>query len=92
MVTADKGPVLLAFDELTELAKSRRVQFAAGCTAGGALPAVNGGMADMAGARIKTIEGIFNGTSNYILDRMEPRRDKFAGGPRRCRQVRDRRG
>ena len=71
VVTADKGPVLLAFDELTELAKSRRVQFAAGCTAGGALPAVNGGMADMAGARIKTIEGIFNGTSNYILDRME---------------------
>ncbi len=26
---------------------------------------------NMAGARIKTIEGIFNGTSNYILDRME---------------------
>ncbi len=71
VVTADKGPVLLAYDELAKTAKKNGVQFAAGCTTGGALPAINGGMIDMAGAEIRSIEGVLNGTTNYILDRME---------------------
>src|SRR5690606_11051150 len=38
---------------------------------GGALPTVNGGLIDMAGSTILSIEGVLNGTTNYILDQME---------------------
>jgi homoserine dehydrogenase len=73
VVTSDKGPVLLAYEELKELAKEKGVQLGIGCTTGGALPTVNGGMMDMAGAKIKSIEGVLNGTTNFILKDMEER-------------------
>lgn len=71
VVTSDKGPVLVAYDELHALAKKRGVQFCIGCTTGGALPSINGGMMDMAGAEILSIEGVLNGTTNFILKDME---------------------
>jgi len=57
VVAADKGPLVLAFEELTAL------------VAGG-LPTVNLGVRDLAGSGVLRIEGIFNGTTNYILTRM----------------------
>lgn len=71
VVTSDKGPVLLAYEELKELALKNGVQLGIGCTTGGALPTINGGMMDMAGASILSIEGVLNGTTNYILKEME---------------------
>lgn len=71
VVTSDKGPVLLAYDELRDLAEKNGVQIGVGCTTGGALPTVNGGMMDMAGAEITSIEGVLNGTTNFILKDME---------------------
>lgn len=70
-VTSDKGPVLLAYRELSALAKEKGVQLCIGCTTGGALPSINGGMMDMAGACIQSIEGVLNGTTNFILKEME---------------------
>src|SRR4030067_3007238 len=40
-------------------------------TTAAALPTLDGGLFSLAGAEIKAIEGILNGTSNYILTRME---------------------
>lgn len=71
VITANKGPILLAYKELNTLAKKYNVQLAVGCTAGGALPSINGGIIDMAGSEILSIEGILNGTTNFILKEME---------------------
>lgn len=71
VVTSDKGPVMLAYKELRQLARENGVQLGIGCTTGGALPTVNGGIMDMAGADILSIEGVLNGTTNFILKEME---------------------
>ena len=71
VITANKGPILLAYNELRKLAVRNNVQLAIGCTTGGALPAINAGMFDLAGSEILSIEGILNGTTNFILKEME---------------------
>jgi homoserine dehydrogenase len=71
VITANKGPIMLAYNELHALAVKNNVQLAIGCTTGGALPAINGGIFDMAGSEIESIEGILNGTTNFILKEME---------------------
>ncbi|MBR3755837.1 MAG: homoserine dehydrogenase [Firmicutes bacterium] len=71
VVTADKGIIIHGYTELRNLAETKGVKLAMGCTTGGALPSINAGLFDMAGSSIVSIEGILNGTSNYILDEME---------------------
>ncbi|WZL72928.1 homoserine dehydrogenase [Clostridiaceae bacterium 35-E11] len=71
VVTANKGPILLNFRKLNELAAQNKVQLCIGCTTGGALPAINGGIMDLAGADILSIEGVLNGTTNFILKEMD---------------------
>ena len=71
VTTSNKGPILLAWQELSTLARERGLLLGAGCTTGGALPSIIAGRDAMAGADISTIEGILNGTTNYILNRME---------------------
>jgi homoserine dehydrogenase len=71
VITADKGPVLLAYKELKEIAIKNNVQLGIGCTTGGALPAINAGLIDLAGADIYKIQGVLNGTTNFIIDEME---------------------
>jgi homoserine dehydrogenase len=71
VITANKGPIILAYNELHKIAVKNNVQLAIGCTTGGALPAINAGMFDMAGSEILSIEGILNGTTNFILKEME---------------------
>ncbi|MBC7315140.1 MAG: homoserine dehydrogenase [Chloroflexi bacterium] len=71
VVMADKGPLVLAFGELTTLAKAQGVRLAFSGTVAGGLPTVNIGMRDLAGSGVERVEGIFNGTTNYILTRMD---------------------
>ena len=71
VVTSNKGPIMLQYKNLKRLAIENNVALGIGCTTGGALPTINGGILDMAGAEIKTIEGILNGTTNFILKDME---------------------
>jgi homoserine dehydrogenase len=71
VVTADKGPILLAYKKLNELAIKNNLQLGIGCTTGGALPSVNGGIIDLAGSDILSIEGVLNGTTNFIINEME---------------------
>jgi len=71
VATSDKGPVLVAWPELSQLARERNLLLGVGCTTGGALPTVIAGRDAMAGADVSTIEGVLNGTTNYILNRME---------------------
>lgn len=71
VVTANKGPILLAYKELKDLALRNGVGLGVGCTAGGALPSINGGLIDLAGAEIISIAGVLNGTTNFIINEME---------------------
>jgi homoserine dehydrogenase len=70
LVFASKGPLVLAYEDIMAQAAAlgSRVLFS-GTVAGG-LPTVNIGMRDLAGSGVTRVEGIFNGTTNYILTRM----------------------
>lgn len=70
VVTGNKGPIILKYKELKEIADKNSVKLKVGCTTGGALPSINGGLYDVAGSEIQGVEGILNGTTNYILSKM----------------------
>lgn len=70
VVTGNKGPIILKYKELKKIADKNSVKLKVGCTTGGALPSINGGLYDVAGSEIQAIEGILNGTTNYILSKM----------------------
>lgn len=70
VVTANKGPLVLAYQRLAGLAAEQgRSLLFSGAVAGG-LPTVNIGRRDLVGTKVKLVEGIFNTTTNYILSRM----------------------
>jgi len=71
VVTGNKGPIMLAYKRLKAIAKANSAQLAIGCTTGGALPSINAGIMDLAGSRILSIEGVLNGTTNFIIQEME---------------------
>lgn len=70
VVTGNKGPILLDYKKLKVLADNNNVELKVGCTTGGALHSINGGIYDIAGSKIQSIEGVLNGTTNYILSKM----------------------
>jgi len=70
VVTADKGPLVLAFPRLLALARDHGVKLRFGATVAGGLPAVKLGQRDLAVADVHRLEGILNLTTNYILTRM----------------------
>ncbi len=70
VVIANKGPVALAFQELTALSNNGpRLRYSA-CV-GGYMPTVNVGQRDLRGANISKVEGVLNGTTQIILRAME---------------------
>jgi len=70
VISANKGPLVLKFKELNSLAKKQGVQLRFGAATAAALPTVDLGYYCLAGTEIIKIEGILNGTTNYILTRM----------------------
>ncbi len=70
VVTANKGPLVLAYSELAALAKSNDVRLLHSATVTGGLPTLNIGARDLCVASIDRVEGVLNGTTNYILTRM----------------------
>ncbi|MGB9835894.1 MAG: homoserine dehydrogenase [Candidatus Saccharicenans sp.] len=70
VVTASKGALVLKSGELRELALSKNLLIKASGATAAALPTLDVGLISLAGAEILAIEGILNGTCNYILTRM----------------------
>ncbi|HOG45766.1 MAG TPA: homoserine dehydrogenase [Anaerolineae bacterium] len=70
VVTASKGPLVLAYQELMGLAARSGVRLGFSATVAGGLPTVNLGRRDLAGSTVQRVEGILNGTTNYILTTM----------------------
>jgi homoserine dehydrogenase len=67
VVTANKGPLVLAYPELAALAREQGVCLRFCGTVAGGLPAINLGQRDLAGATIERLEAVPNLTTSFIL-------------------------
>jgi len=77
VVSADKGPIVLAYHELHALAQAHHSRLAFSGTVGGGLPVINILRRELVGARITAFRGVLNSTSNYVLTRLEESTDPF---------------
>ncbi|MCP4546903.1 MAG: homoserine dehydrogenase [bacterium] len=71
VVTSNKGPAALAYPSLARLAKKHDARFMIEGTVMSGTPVLNVGMNDLAGNDFTSIQGILNGTTNYMLSEME---------------------
>ena len=70
LVLANKGPLVLAQEELTRRAASAGVGILYSATFCGGLPVLNIIRRDMVCGKVLGFRGIFNGTTNFILEEM----------------------
>ncbi len=70
-ITANKGPVVHGYRELTELAKSKGKSFRFESTVLGGAPVFSVFRESFPLAELSSFRGIFNATTNIILSRME---------------------
>jgi homoserine dehydrogenase len=75
VVTANKGPAALAAGELFALAQQHNVQLRMESTVMAGTPVISTLREGMAGANVRMVRGILNGTTNYILTAMAQGRD-----------------
>jgi homoserine dehydrogenase len=78
VVTANKGPVALHFAELRRAAAAAGVYFGFEGTVMSGTPALRLALSELAGCEIAELNGIVNGTTNYILTQMEQGHDYAA--------------
>ncbi len=71
LATTNKGPTALALKELKAIAGAHKVQFRHEGTVIAGTPVLNLAERFLAGNHIERIRGIFNGTTNFILTKME---------------------
>ena len=68
--TPNKGPIVLAYRELTALARKRGVELRFDGTVAGGLPAIALGARDLRGATIERLDAVPNLTTGFVLDRL----------------------
>ncbi len=71
VVTTNKGPIALHYAELKKLADAKGVEIGAEGTVMSGTPSMRLGLELLAAAGISRVQGIINGTTNYILTQME---------------------
>ena len=71
VICVNKGPLALAFPSLIELANYNGVMLRFSGTVGGGTPILEFAKRCLKGDRIISFKGILNGTTNYILSKME---------------------
>jgi len=70
VICTNKGPLALAMPALMELAHHNEVMFKFSGTVGGGTPVLDFAKKCLEGSDIRSLSGILNGTSNYILSKM----------------------
>ncbi len=70
VATAAKGPLVLNYRELKDLAVKSKARLMISAATAAALPTLDVGLSCLAGTEVLAAEGILNGTTNYILTRM----------------------
>jgi homoserine dehydrogenase len=71
VVAANKAPLVLCYAELQALSQEHQSQIYMSAATAAALPTLDVGQTCLAGAQILSIEGILNGTTNFILTKMQ---------------------
>ena len=70
VICTNKGPLAIAMPALIELAHHNKIVFKFSGTVGGGTPVLDFAKKCLDGSQIRSISGILNGTSNYILSKM----------------------
>jgi homoserine dehydrogenase len=70
VICTNKGPLAIAMPALIELASHNKVMFKFSGTVGGGTPVLDFAKKCLEGSQIRSISGILNGTSNFILSKM----------------------
>ncbi len=78
IVTANKAVVSKYFEELNALARENKVYFSYEASVAGAIPVIHPIMEESFFSDMNKIHGILNGTSNYILSKMEVEGSSYA--------------
>lgn len=78
VVTANKGPFALRFQEIAALAQRSNVLLKYGGSVCGAVPIIELVRDALVGNEVSAIRGVMNGSCNYILSRMEKTGQDFA--------------
>ncbi len=87
VITASKGPLVLHFKELIRLAEKKGLCLKYSGAAAAALPTVDIGSVCLSGAEILKIEGILNGTSNFILSRMSEFNESYEDSLKKAQEL-----
>lgn len=70
VVSLSKGAIVCGYQQLADLASRNGCHFKFSGATAAALPTTDIALNSLAGAKVHSIEGILNGTTNYILSRM----------------------
>lgn len=70
IVSISKGALVTSFKEINEAARLANVRIRYSGATAAALPTLDIGQFSLAGCKIERIEGVLNGTTNYILTKM----------------------
>jgi len=70
VICTNKGPLAIAMPALMELANHNQVLLKFSGTVGGGTPVLDFAKKCLEGSKIRSISGILNGTSNFILSKM----------------------
>lgn len=87
VITANKGPLALAFPALMELSVYNNVSLRFSGTVGAGTPLLALGKNGLHGDSIFSIKGILNGTTNYILTQMTESATSFTDGLRDAQRL-----
>ena len=77
VVTANKALLALHGDEIFSAAEAKGVDVAFEAAVGGGIPVLRALREGLAANRILSVEGILNGTTNYVLTQMERTQEDF---------------
>ncbi|MEM3587098.1 MAG: homoserine dehydrogenase [Candidatus Jordarchaeaceae archaeon] len=86
VVTSNKGPLVVAFSELMDLAEKRGRMILYEATVGGAIPIFYAVREALSINEVVSITGILNGTSNYILSKMTEEKVSFSAALREAQE------
>jgi homoserine dehydrogenase len=71
VVTANKAPAAFAYHELVELAREKGVKFLHESTVMDGTPVFSLAREGLKGATVRSVSGVLNSTTNFVLSRME---------------------
>lgn len=87
VVTSNKALVAAYGTELLQIAKDKKVNFLFEASVGGGIPIIRTLYRCLSGEKIEEITGILNGTTNYILTRMDKDGSSFEAALKEAQEL-----